>query len=317
MKKYLSKLVRFLIILGVIVFFLWDTSIENLSYIIENYSMQGIILTAVLIIISDLVIAYRWSYLSNFTNSLVAVFESLTISSLLNMILPIKLGELSRAIYLKNFYTYKIHNSIMYMAIEKYLDIIILAIIMVVAGTNIVDNEYVNILGIFIIVIAIFSVFFIKSKLLLTIVSFIPSRIVKIYFKKIIIKITSNFNKSNFMNTFIITIIIWFSYYITVYTFFNYASGFQLSLHEVLVVFLISTIAFALAITPGSLGVYELSIVLSLGWYGISKDEAIIAALLLRFVHFVLIITISIAVIMNKDINIKNLQDMIKYKKDV
>ena len=56
---------------------------------------------------------------------------------------------------------------------------------------------------------------------------------------------------------------------------------------QALTVFVVATLGLSIPSTPGGIGLFEAAVVLSLGWFGVAREEALGAALVMRMVVFI------------------------------
>jgi len=314
MKAILFKTLQASILLAILYFIFNDINLEELKFIVYNYSHIGIIYIIIAILISDIIYSYRWTYLSKNTCSIMASFEASSISGILNFILPAKLGEISRVIYLKKMYNFKINNSISLIMVEKFFDLILLAISSIIATTLILENDYMNTIGYIFIAFSIASIVIIKTKIMLKITKIIPIKFIRIYANKILSNIYKNFTYMNLLHMLMITSAIWVAYFATQYILFNYIADFKLSIYQVFVVFIVSIIAFSLPLTPGGIGIYEASIIMSLGWYGVDKENALMAGIFSRLIDMSMTTLIAWIILYKKNIKITNLKALFTLK---
>ena len=88
----------------------------------------------------------------------------------------------------------------------------------------------------------------------------------------------------------------------------------DISLTQVLVVFVVSAFGMALPSTPGSFGVYEASMIMALSWYGIDKEQAVVAALLCHLIQFVPAVVTSLIILFKMPINLMAAKSILKQK---
>ena len=74
------------------------------------------------------------------------------------------------------------------------------------------------------------------------------------------------------------TIVLWFFYYLSNIVFFQYAVHFSLNNSDILELFIFSTIALALPLTPAGIGAFEGAVVLYLTHHGVTKEDALMSA---------------------------------------
>jgi uncharacterized protein (TIRG00374 family) len=83
------------------------------------------------------------------------------------------------------------------------------------------------------------------------------------------------------------TILIWLQYVAQVAVILLWGAELNLSFAAILVIFVVSGIGLNLAASPGGVGVYEAAIVASASWYGIGREEALAAAVVLHVIQYV------------------------------
>lgn len=67
--------------------------------------------------------------------------------------------------------------------------------------------------------------------------------------------------------------------------FLMWAFGFKLELWAALVVLIVNTLAIMIPVTPGNIGTFQFACIVGLGFFGISKDQALGFSILLHFVE--------------------------------
>ena len=109
---------------------------------------------------------------------------------------------------------------------------------------------------------------------------------------------------------FVYSSIVWISYFLTAYVFLVYVADFNLTLLQVLVVFIISSIAMSIPIMPGGVGTYQASIIFALDLYSINKEEALIAGIMLHLILLIPSFLAALVVIENKNLSIESLKEV-------
>lgn len=274
-----------MIVLSMILYMADEFDFAQLQGALFAYSSMGLILVVASIVISDLLFSLRWTLISERKHKLIPAFESTTVATFLGFFLPAKLGEVSKLVYLKKCYGYKIYNSLSYLFSEKILDIFVFSLAIIGTTTFLIESQKAAIAGYLMIFFTAAFVLILRLFPLRKLIDKLPYRLTKIYLRKIVSKLERLLRMKQIKFALLLTLLVWLTNYITSYFLFFHAAGFEISAREVLVVYLLSTMAFAISVTPGGVGVYEASIVLGLGWYGIEKEDALLAALMLRVLH--------------------------------
>jgi len=128
-------------------------------------------------------------------------------------------------------------------------------------------------------------VFFMCPKFILKMLKFIPNRRISIYFIKLTRTIHQTLNMKNLKYILLFSCFLWSSFFAVTAVFLFYIANFNLSIDELLVVFLVASVGMAIPLAPSGFGTYHASMILALSWYGISKDSALSAAIVLHLIQ--------------------------------
>lgn len=93
-----------------------------------------------------------------------------------------------------------------------------------------------------------------------------------------------------------LTLLTWGCYFGSFAVALRCVAGFSLSVPQLLAVFATTCVGMAVPSLPGGLGVFEGSMVLSLGWYGVEHASALGAALLLHACYFIPVSLVAIVI---------------------
>ena len=275
-----SKIFQILIFLAILAYLLYGFDISKIDFSI--FKISGIALTTISLFLSQVLLAFRWMSMSNLSFKI--SLETIIVSSVLNIILPARLGELSKAFYLKKFYGYNYHKTLSIIFIERFFDIIMLLLIMFLWAYLFFIDRNVKISIIILSLLVIFTILFFNSNFILRLLKKIPLQFIRVYSQKIY-KNINRLLKTPYMILFY-TLIIWLFYLISYILFFIYSVDFRLDFQEILELFIFSTIALSLPLTPAGVGTFEGAIVLFLTHHGISKENALISATLYHIIIF-------------------------------
>jgi len=295
------KIIQIILLSVVFIYLFHGFDIKKIDF--NKFSFFGMLTTFVMIFISQLILSLRWMKMSNL--SFKVSFETIIVSSVLNMILPAKLGELSKALYLKKFYKYNYHRTLSIIFVERFLDVIMLFLLLCIWAYDYTLSDAIKssllILSVFIIII----VFFFNSLKTLQYIKKIPLRFVRIYLQKIY-KIVHKMFKAPLSLSFY-TVLLWLAYFFGTYLFFAYAVHFHLNIMTILGLFIFSTIALALPLAPAGVGTYEAAVVFYLSAYGVSKEDALLAATIYHILLFAVDFLLLYFFLLYKNIKFKEL----------
>ena len=288
-------------LLAILAYLLYGFDISKINFSI--FSFKGIILTTISLFFSQVLLAFRWMAMS--TLSFKISLETIIVSSMLNIILPARLGEFSKAFYLKKFYDYNYHKTLSIIFIERFFDIIVLLLIMFLWAYLFFSDYNIKVSIIVLSLLIVMTIVFFNSKLILRLLKKIPFQFVRVYSQKIY-KNINKLLKTPYTILFY-TLIIWLFYLISYIFFFMYSVDFSLNYQDILELFIFSTIALSLPLTPAGIGTFEGAIVLFLTHHGINKENALISATLYHIIIFAVDFAMFYIFLILKNIKFKEL----------
>ena len=296
-----SKIFNTFLLLLIFIYLFYDFDVEQIN--ISKFSFMGIILSFIVIFLSQIVLSVRWMKMSllSFTVS----FETIIVSSALNMILPAKLGEVSKALYLKKFYNYSYNKTISIIFVERFLDVVIIFLLLCLWAYSYVYDEMAKNSILILSLIIFFTIIFFNTKYAIVLIKKIPFRFLRIYIQKIYKSVQNLFQKP-FLLIFY-SIALWIFYFASTAVFFLYAVDFSLSTAMILELFIFSTIALSIPLAPAGIGTYEAAVVLFLTNHGVNAEDALIAATIFHTLLFIVDFILLYIFLVVKKISLKDL----------
>ena len=296
------KIVKFLLISIIVVYLFWNIDIAKVLNYLKNYSIFYTVLTMLSVLLSDLLLALRWKFLTKNKLSFIASFQTIAVGAFLNFFAPAKLGEVSKILYPKVYYGCKTHKMGAVLIFERVFDVLFLALLSLFGVSYLFSLALSNYL---LIVFLILGIFFglLKIQNIKFLFIVFPKKIRKFMYKIFLsLKLLGNFK--TYLGTFVLTFLIWVSYFLTFFIFINYAMGIELSILQILSIFIISSVAMSIPLAPGGAGTFQAGIVFAFSLYGVSKEEALGAGILLHFFMLFVSFLVALIIIKKKKINL-------------
>jgi len=297
----MNKIIQITVLSAIVIYIFHGFDFSGINF--NEFSFFWIFITVLVLLISDLMLSLRWAQMTalSFKISL----ETIIVSSALNMILPAKLGELSKAFYLKKFYRYNYHKTVSVIFVERFFDVIVLFLLLCLWAYYYFTNDAIKYSIVGLLIFIIFIVLLFRYKKILFLLKKLPFRHLRVYSQKIYKHINYLFANPSYI--FLYTLFVWFSYFLDNVVFYKYAVHFGLSLKDIMELFIFSTIALALPLTPAGVGTYEGAVVLLLNHHGVSKEDALIAAVIYHFLLFFIDFVLLYIFLWVKNIKFKDL----------
>lgn len=287
MKKISLALLRYAL-LALLLYYMFNGLEAGLVWkALTHYSVAGILFVFIAVLVSDIAMAYRLRLFANKSFSMLASFEAVTISGLFNFILPAKLGELSKVVYLKKIYGFYLHRAFAILIYERFWDVMLLMMLTVVAFALLMDQKSAYLFAGSTILIGSVFLVMLNKRLIKRITGFFPLKFFRVYGRKVLFNIVAVKKEKGILFSFMITLLVWVSFFLPVYVFFIYVVDFNLDIVEIFAVFVISSIAMSIPVMPGGVGTYQAGMVFALGLYGVGKEEALMAGVMLHLMMLI------------------------------
>jgi len=304
MIKY-SGLLKLLLFLVIAYYLFNDIDINKFLALLDSFNIFGIFISMFSVLISDIMLGARWQFLSKNRCSYAASFEVSVVAGFLNFILPAKLGEISKLVYLKRLYNIRFSSSIIVLFIERSMDMLVLAVVTLMATSIFLENESARNVAILIIILMAFAIFTLNTKFFQQVLNYIPIRSVKIFLKRSLSNIRRQLNLLSLIMGLGYSFILWISYFFTVWLFFEYATNIHLLLIDVFIIFTISSIAMSIPLAPGGLGTYQAGLIFALDLYGVDKETALAVGIILHIILLAPSALLALWVIQKKSVSLE------------
>lgn len=307
MKDPAIRFLKPLLLLALLAYLFLGIDLSAAWETLARFSLLGIFLLALLTVAGDLVIARRWVFLSPRPCPFAAAFESFIVSAFLNNILPAKLGELSRVYYLKRVYAIRAHNGFSILLVERFFDLLMLGSLAVAATFFSLPLPGMQEAAMVLLALFWGSLFLLRRKkgFLLSLTRIIPHRTLRIYAKKVIWNMHRMMGWRTIAGAVGYTGLLWLVYLLITALFLQYVARFDLPLSGHFVVFVVSAVAMSIPLAPAGAGAYHAGLVLALQWYGVEKEAALAASVVLHLIQVVPPALIAAAVLYRKDLSPK------------
>ncbi len=281
-RAYLGKGLQLILIIVIIFYLFKGIDIHKLFNTLSHYSLFPIVVTLFLIFLSYVALSFRWNYLIGGDLGIAPSFETAIVADFLNIVFPARIGDLAKVYYLNKYYKRKGHDVFSVLFIERFLDINVLFLFTLFISFLYTENIKARIGLIILFFFIILSILFIKTPISRKILNMVPVQKIREYGLKIVDGIDERLTLSSLGFSIFYTTILWITYFLKNIIFFRYATHFTLSLFQIFILFAVSTVSFVLPITPGGIGAYQASIVFVAVAYGIPKEDALAAGVVLQ-----------------------------------
>lgn len=287
MKNVLSWILRLALAGGGLLYATWGIDFSTLWQALGQYDPWSLLLTQAYLFLLFLPPTFRIVFLSQGRAGTGTALKSVVLCLGLNNILPAKLGELAKVFYLRKTCGIPTGQGLGIVFWERFSDLN--AVLLIGAVAALCLNQDLILLPLLVVVGGIWAflaVFWLCPELVRKMVHWLPSDRLRKVGLDALDNLRAGMNLRFFAALSGLTVLAWISYSSFVLLFLWLVGKFSLTFLQCIVVFVISTLGMSLPSTPGALGVYEAAIVLSLGWFGVGKEQALAAALTLHMIQY-------------------------------
>lgn len=259
-------------------------------------------------------VAFNLSLLSGGTVGFLHAFKAASLVTPLFLILPSRLSEFAKPLYLMSAAKLPLARGLAVVAVERFLDIVCLAAMVVVAASLIGPGSAPALRFAAIVFAAIAAVGVCGIVVLLAlpgtigrILGWIPLEGLRHKAQTLVVAARETVSPPRLAGALIVCALTWAGSYASFWTFLNIAGQHPLSWSAVLQVFVLSTIGLAVAVAPGGLGTFEAAVMIGLSAHGYELSEAAILAVAFRLANLVPSAVIVVVMVLRDEVNLATL----------
>ncbi len=305
----LKRVIQFSLIFLILVYLFKRVDPHKFYVSFTQYSPWALIATILSILLSYAILSLRWNYLAG-NIGIIPSFETVIVADFLNLVLPARIGDLSKVAYLKKYYNKDTHTTFSALFIERFLDINVLFLFTILVFFFYVRDDRVKLILIILFVIIVGFLVLLKTKIIKRVVYFLPYRRIRDYIIKIVDGIDQGLTFRVLSISIMYTVLLWFSYFLKNIVFFRYGAHFPLNIYQIFLLFAVSTVSFTIPITPGGMGTYQASIVFITTLYGIGKEEALAAGILLQLIQILVTSSFFVIIFFRKGLSLLDFKNV-------
>lgn len=308
-KRYLSFLLRFGVAAACLTYAAWGVDFTKLLRVLSSFRPWAVALYVVASMICWLPAACRLRFLVDGRISVRQGVAAGVIGLGLNNILPARLGEMAKALYLVRKAGISLGRSLEVVFWERFFDLNALLLLGVAVAL---------LLGDMLVLYPLLAVvgggwcclllLRLRPQVVFALLRLAPGQKLRLFATELLSLVRSSLGGRFFARLSLWTLAAWASYCLM------YATGLCLMAELparpslVLTVFAVVTLGFALPAAPGGMGVYEAAAVVSLGWFGVDKDHAFAVGLALHLLQYLPQTVLGLAALAGSGLSLRDLR---------
>jgi uncharacterized membrane protein YbhN (UPF0104 family) len=283
----MRRALRALVSLGCLVYALQGIDFGRLRGALLSYSLLSVLAVAVLFVLCAWIQAVRLSVLFEPRLRIAGAFNAVIVGLGLNNVLPAKGGEAAKAVYICKSLGRPASSAAGAVVFERFLDVNCLYALAALALGGVVRSRFLVPAGVFFAACWALFIFcrsrpdvFDKAWGAVPILNRIK------FLEDLKILLLRGLTWRQIALSSCAALCSWAVYGMYSVCAFLWVGGFRLSLTEAFSAFLISAAGLLAPSSPGSIGVFEASVVWGLGLFGVDRESSLGIAFLLRMVQF-------------------------------
>ncbi len=280
-------LLKISLLLIVIYYIFSDVSYDLIINSIKSYSLIGLSVVLIVVFIPEFIFSLRWIEATKEKYGFFVALKVHTLASIGTFIAPAKLGELIPIIYFKKYHNINIFSTTATLILVRFLDMLMLGSMFIISAFLLFDDSSLKIISLILLIflwLLIWIIYF-KKKFAYKFCYIIPNRKIKLFLVKTLRSIHQILYKQKILFILFYTFLIWIGYFSITAIFLLFVIKLNLTLGATFVVFVVSSIGMAIPLAPSGLATYQASLILALSWYGVDKDSALSASIILHLIQ--------------------------------
>lgn len=309
LKRLFSLFLRFSLGAAGLVYAFWGVDFVKLAEVASAYNWLAVAGIVAFSFGVYVYLGYRLAVLAHWRSDVRVGALATVICHGFNNILPTKLGELAKAIYMSARGELTKAEALGVVFWERFLDlnaILLLALLaMGLMERNLLALPLaLGISGLWIALIVFRRWPAAPERL----ISWIPGERLQVFARELQSHVDTRFEGRFLLRTAGQTGIVWLLYSVQALLILLWVAALDISFSQALVVFVVSGIGMSLPSTPGALGVFEAAVVLALSWYGVPREQAVPAALVMHMIEYIPTTGLTLLMLMRSDLGLGELK---------
>ena len=307
-KRYLPLLGKLILVAACIIYLIHGVDLERLLTALGRYDNTKVFLVLVAMASGLALMGVRlWDLAQGGCSLGKGVFAEFY-GFFVNNVLPARLGELAKIIYLRKEAGIEASQGTELVFWERFADLNIFLLLAVcsaaVIGTLLIVLPFA---ALTLFIWGLLAYFLFRPDKVYRFIRIIPGHKVEDFVRSFLEYVQARRGKLGYGKLVFFSLLIWLEHMLEIFLIIYWVAGFQLTWSQGLVVFALTLTGLSLPLAPAGLGVVDSAIVFSLGLYGVGHNEALAASLVWRFVQLVITLATALIVFSKQGMGLKHL----------
>jgi uncharacterized membrane protein YbhN (UPF0104 family) len=309
MKRFVSLVVRLGLAGACLAYAAWGVDFARLTAVVAAFRPWAVACYLVAMLVFVLPGACRLRFLVGGRIRVGQGLAASTIGQGLNNLLPARLGEMAKTLYLSRKADLSLGQALEAVFWERFSDLNALLVLGVAVALLLREGL---VLYPLLAVVGGAWCFLILLRLRPATVhawsAFVPGQRTRLFVSEMLLLLQARLRLAFVGRLSLWTLTAWIGYGITYAVGLCLMAGLPADPALVLSVFALATLGFALPGAPGGMGVYEAAVVVALGWFGVDKDRALAVGLALHLLQYLLLTAAGLISLAGSGLSLRDLR---------
>ncbi len=308
-RRWAGRLLRAVLVLGCLGYAMWNVDPRALLEILAGIDPWRVLLVTLFTGLGYAALAVRLHVLSHHRLPVRTGLAASLVALGVNNLLPAKLGEVAKALYLRERGAMPLGEAAVIVGWERFFDLNVL-VVMALAGAYPYLHDTL-LVPVALLLLAGWGVAWGVIRFGAPVrraIGRLPWTRLRTFLHDVHTHLDTRMVHGTLLGTALLSVLVWLLYSAGFWLVLAWVFGLELTPTQVLVVFVVAASGMALPSSPGALGVYEAAIVLALGWFGVGREQALAAALVMHAIQYLPTTLLALGVLARSGIRLQRLR---------
>lgn len=307
--RWAGRLLRLVLVIVCLGYAFWNVDPGTLLATLAGVDPLRVLLVTLFTALGYLALAVRLRLLSHQRLPLRTGLAASLVCLGVNNLLPAKLGEVAKALYLRQRGAMPLGEAAVIVGWERFFDLNVL-VLMALAGAY----PYLHDTLLVPVALALVAAWGVAWGVLRfgapvrAAIARLPWARVRAFLYDVHEHLDTRMVRGILVTSALLSALVWLLYAAGSWLVLAWIFDLGLTAGQVLVVFVVAASGMAVPSSPGALGVYEAAVVLALGWFGVAPEQALAAALVMHAIQYLPTTLLALAVLARSGLRLDRLR---------
>jgi hypothetical protein len=307
--RWVGRLLRLVLVAVCLGYAFWNVDPGTLLATLAGVDPLRVVLVTLFTALGYLALAARLRLLSHQRLPLRTGLAASLVCLGVNNLLPAKLGEVAKALYLRQRGAMPLGEAAVIVGWERFFDLNVLVLMALVGAYPYLHDTL--LVPVALVLVAAWGVAWGVLRFgapVRAAIARLPWARVRAFLYDVHEHLDTRMVRGVLVASALLSALVWLLYATGSWLVLAWVFDLELTAGEVLVVFVVAASGMAVPSSPGALGVYEAAVVLALGWFGVAPEQALAAALVMHAIQYLPTTLLALTVLARSGLRLDRLR---------